>query len=254
MTTSSLQFSSPQIKLIASDSLTFCTECGKTFSTSGNLRNHILTIHEHLRPFKCPFPNCFKSYSLESRLLVHTHFHVNILYILKYTGKKPFVCDECGKSFNEKGNLKTHQRFHSVDKPFKCPHCNKTYKTNGHLKDHIEIQHLKIRKFACELCGKTFGRISTLKAHIRTHTGEKNYKCAVEGCGKCFAEKGNMEIHYKRHLMRIEKQKKNKTFSIEKPTKVKTVNSETAITRPYSNFTLYSNEFQILSTKPHREV
>ena len=68
---------------------------------------------------------------------------------------------------------------------------------------------------------KTFGRVSTLK-----------------GCEKCFAEKGNMEIHYKRHLKRIEKQKMkiNKTkgeisFSIEKPIQIKTVNSETAITR-----------------------
>ena len=66
--------SSPQIKLIASENANFCSDCGKTFSTSGNLRNHILTIHENLRPFKCP--NCSKSYSLESRLLVHTRIHV----------------------------------------------------------------------------------------------------------------------------------------------------------------------------------
>ena len=52
----------------------------------------------------------------------------------------------------------------------------------------------------CETCEKRFGRISTLKAHIRTHTGERNFKCKIEGCYKYFAEKGNMEIHYKRHL------------------------------------------------------
>lgn len=57
----------------------------------------------------------------------------------------------------------------------------------------------------CETCEKRFGRISTLKAHIRTHTGERNFKCKIEGCNKYFAEKGNMEIHYKRHLKKLNK-------------------------------------------------
>ena len=182
----------------------YCSLCKKSFSTMGNLRNHIMTIHENQKPFKCPFPNCNKEYSIKSRLQVHYRTH---------TGSKPFICNFCGKAFNEKGNLKTHERFHSELRPFKCDKCSKTYKTNGHLKDHIEIQHLKIRKFQCKYCEKKFGRISTLKAHIRTHTGEKNYKCHIVGCNKFFAEKGNMEIHYKRHLKRIQMQM-GKKFNI----------------------------------------
>jgi len=88
-------------------------------------------------------------------------------------------------------------------RPFQCSQCTKSYKTNGHLKDHIEIQHKKIKKYICDICNKKFGRISTLKAHIKTHTGEKNFKCKLEGCNKYFAEKGNMEIHYKRHLRKM---------------------------------------------------
>ena len=173
-----------------------CQICKKTFSTLGNMRNHLLTIHQNYRPYKCEFPGCDKRYSILSRYQVHIRTH---------EGKKPFICQICNKSFNEKGNLKTHLRFHSELRPFQCPHCNKSYKTNGHLKDHIEIQHNKIKKYVCDICNKKFGRISTLKAHIKTHTGEKNFKCKMEGCDKYFAEKGNMEIHYKRHLKKINK-------------------------------------------------
>ena len=80
-TQASSQSSPLQIKLIASQNVNFCTECGKIFSTSANLRNHVLTIHENMRPYKCPYPNCNKSYSIESRLQVHTRIHVNIIYI-----------------------------------------------------------------------------------------------------------------------------------------------------------------------------
>ena len=171
------------------------------------MRNHIITIHQNYRPFKCTYPGCNKKYSIESRYQVHLRTHL---------GEKPFTCPICNKSFNEKGNLKTHLRFHSELRPFKCPQCTKCYKTKGHLKDHIEIQHDLIKKYFCKFCNKKFGRISTLKAHIRTHTGEKNFKCKVEGCNKCFAEKGNMEIHYRRHLKKL-----NKNEEIEKLKKKK---------------------------------
>ena len=55
----------------------FCIVCKKTFSTIGNLRNHVMTIHENKRPFKCTFPGCTKSYSIQSRLQVHYRIHVS---------------------------------------------------------------------------------------------------------------------------------------------------------------------------------
>ena len=234
----------------------YCKICEKTFSTMGNLRNHIMTIHQNLKPYKCPFPGCKKQYSIQSRLQVHYRIHI---------GKKPYICSFCSKGFNEKGNLKTHERFHSEKRPFKCNLCSKTYKTNGHLKDHIEIQHMKIRKFACHFCDKKFGRISTLKAHIRTHTGEKNYQCKIEGCNKCFAEKGNMEIHYKRHLKRILNQKNNLFNNINSNNNINDKSDQcfksnlqlnfddnVNITRPSSKLTLFNNN-NIFSNYDNKE-
>ena len=73
------------------------------YSTASNLRNHLMTIHQNLRPFKCPFPNCKKKYSIQSRLQVHYRIH---------SGKKPFVCTFCSKAFNEKGNEYIQEKNH----------------------------------------------------------------------------------------------------------------------------------------------
>ncbi len=152
----------------------FCTICEKSFSTNGNLKNHINTIHNHILPFKCPYPLCKHSYSNQSRLSIHLRTH---------SGFKPYICPICKKSFNEKGNLKTHIGFHSNERPYKCNYCDKSYKTNGHLKDHIETHHFNLKKFVCNICQCKFGRRSTLSSHMRTHYGNvifhnfKNVKC-----------------------------------------------------------------------------
>ena len=152
-----------------------CEKCLKIFSTNGNLKNHINTIHRHIFPFKCPIKNCTHSYSNKSRLNVHLRTH---------SGIKPYECEICHKHFNEKGNLKTHIKFHSNSRPFQCKLCFKSYKTNGHLKDHIEIRHKNVKKFACDICKKNFGRKNTLLVHQRIHTGEKSFKCQIEECNK----------------------------------------------------------------------
>ena len=173
------------------DNELLCQKCNKIFSTLGNLRNHIRSIHLNYRPFKCHFPNCNKTYLAKSKLIIHERTH---------TGIKPYVCQICQKSFNEKGNLKAHLNFHSEIRPFKCPLCDKGYKSYLNLRDHIKIFHYKIKKFCCQYCQKYFARISALKEHIRTHTKEKRFVCKFEGCGKRFTEKRNMEKHYERHF------------------------------------------------------
>ncbi|RVE75106.1 hypothetical protein OJAV_G00013540, partial [Oryzias javanicus] len=60
--------------------------------------------------------------------------------------ERPYVCEECDKSFSHVCYLKVHMRNHTGDKPFLCNECT-----------------------------KSFSYLSNLKTHMRIHTGEKPF-------------------------------------------------------------------------------
>ena len=51
--------------------------------------------------------------------------------------------------------------------------------------------------YRCSTCDKSFAVKSTLDAHIRSHSGSKNYQCPV--CKAFFASKGSYGIHMRIH-------------------------------------------------------
>ena len=47
----------------------------------------------------------------------------------------------------------------------------------------------------CEICQRKFTQLSHLQQHIRTHTGDKPYKCRHPGCTKAFSQLSNLQSH-----------------------------------------------------------
>jgi uncharacterized Zn-finger protein len=50
------------------------------------------------------------------------------------------------------------------------------FSQNGTLQNHIRT-HNGDKPYKCNVCGKVFSQNGTLQNHIRTHTGDKPYKC-----------------------------------------------------------------------------
>uniref|UniRef100_A0A8C9D9K0 Zinc finger protein 510 n=1 Tax=Panthera leo TaxID=9689 RepID=A0A8C9D9K0_PANLE len=167
-------------------------QCGRSFCENGNnfyrksyFTQPQITSHSEVKPYKCN--ECGKSFFQKGHLIQHQRTH---------TGEKPFECNECGKTFSQKSHLSTHQRIHRAEKPYKCNECGKTFVQKSTLRGHQRI-HTGEKPYKCSECGKTFVQKSTLRDHHRIHTGEKSFQC--NECGKTFGQKSNLRIHQRTH-------------------------------------------------------
>lgn len=166
---------------------------------------------------------CEKVFSDVRRLKRHSKVHLT---------KKPFICDKCGKGFNERADLTKHAARHpTIEMPnksdeflYKCPDCFSGFNFERDLNIHASI-HTQDGIFACVECKKIFSSkcnavpfkflslerltqttptifalfsaLVQLKRHVRIHFTEKPFKCHV--CGMCFAEVSSRTRHYRRH-------------------------------------------------------
>jgi KRAB domain-containing zinc finger protein len=113
-----------------------------------------------------------------------------------HTGDKHCKCDVCGKTFINKGKLRTHMRTHSNSKPYTCDICGKAFRQRIHLNAHNEI-HSGKKPYECDICQKAFSRRESVKQHKNIHSAESTYKCDI--CQKSFSDRGYLNRHKKIH-------------------------------------------------------
>ncbi|XP_050052105.3 uncharacterized protein [Dermacentor andersoni] len=151
--------------------------------------HHLPHLH-HQHPLSDVYSclKCDKMFSTAHGLEVHAR--------RSHSGKRPFACELCNKTFGHEVSLSQHRAVHTSERTFECKQCGKTFKRSSTLSTHLLI-HSDTRPYPCEYCGKRFHQKSDMKKHTYIHTGEKPHKCAV--CGKAFSQSSNLITHSRKH-------------------------------------------------------
>ena len=108
-----------------------CNTCDSAFDKSGELKRHIVAVHEGKKPYQCRICNeCFLINSERKNHIETVH-----------DGKNMFNCSICTENCSDKNMLKTHNKTtHGRSKPHSCTICDATFVLGSHLKLH-SAQH-----------------------------------------------------------------------------------------------------------------
>merc|ERR1711976_299892 len=122
--------------------------CGKNFPTQGMVNMHVRKVHEKdpNRPRPCKL--CKEEFTSKHELNNHV--------LIVHEGIKPIMCPQCPMGFARNINLTNHIRYVHCEATYPCEKCDMKFKTKGSLTQHTLGVHTDGLPFQCSYCEKSF--------------------------------------------------------------------------------------------------
>ena len=162
-----------------------CLICAFKSKSKSDVRLHFHKVHRKERLFRCIECDARK----EKWQQVVTHW--NRIHNPNREDQLKFVCETCGKKYQEQSELKIHVLVHGESK-YPCKYCGKGFKSPYAQKYHETERHEKEHQ-PCRMCGKMLSGMS-VKVHERVvHFNEEKIDC--DFCEKTLKTKRNLQLH-----------------------------------------------------------
>ncbi|XP_064206322.1 zinc finger protein 711-like isoform X1 [Anguilla rostrata] len=169
-----------------------CHICGKKFRSRGFLKRHMKNHPDHMFKKKYQCTDC--DFTTNKKVSFHNHLEDHKLItksekVPEFTEYTRRYCEASPLGSNKLILRDTEPRLH------RCKYCDYETAEQGLLNRHLLAVHSKNFAHVCVECAKGFRHPSELKKHMRTHTGEKPYRC--QHCEFRCADQSNLKTHVK---------------------------------------------------------
>lgn len=180
--------------------LTVCDECGLTYK-KGYIGTHKELFHNpYFKDFRCLLcgPDSAE-YRTGSGFRNHYKKVHQIPKQLREVDNRPYICEECGRSYKEAEPLRRHVYLTHGDGSKKenyvtCPVCAKRIKCKYNLNNHMKKMHPNTCSVECGRCDQTFKTDGDLRIHVQgNHPGCFN---ACQFCNAYFLTATGLRFHY----------------------------------------------------------